>query len=757
MSEIVRMEGDRAVIDCTLLGMELGSPEFVSQQLKLLSALNKKPKTIRYEEEIVIDLDETKTTIINEYIAFMRQYEGIMIKPEIYGNVHDDNYPKRKELFRKVYQYLTTDPLHSLELLEGYKEPMPEKQAYVQGWQVFRAWVNGIIRALKKTKLYQLCKTYGGLHGAFSYLLGMHGAEYFSTSMLFIPKDAIKLKTEYELDYGITVNIYDVPDRETLIYVQKNKILEKLNPQLKQMLRDVITHGVKEKTYLTGDIRTVFEDTWRELKIKFLDEAVLKNIKVTNQEADVMAREATSWLVGLGSPIENLTLDKNITDIYIDAQNSPIYIEHEKYGIMHTLWRYNKDMIETMFINAIFLSGQERRLDESNPIADVVVKRLNMRCHLQRPPATFNELQAALRVMRTKPFTYPLYLHYKSMSPFFTGYDDLMVSLGASEAVLGRKGVGKTAFTSAKISAIGTKKRILPIEDIEEMPIHAYRKLGFHIGTLRVQSSDIENVSTGQRRGELDLITIAQASLRMGEACLVINEIRSRVAIQGVINILNTQPGVFILYNLHAESLQDVQDRLELVFGIPAASMYSTERYSFLVRLKFGRKEKTYRVLGSQYESDFEQKKFVKVFSMVRGKDIDSTKYVCEFLDMPEASMQSFEKLKFEGLREKIKFKFVPPVLKKRSEQNGINPKEYIMQAFFKGKMYDDIYRTAKRMNDPLLMEIEFVMKCNSLVDRLLKENEDEHGNVDYPKISKVWNVEFEKLVNKEVEKHRKI
>ncbi|MCC7569973.1 Flp pilus assembly complex ATPase component TadA [Candidatus Micrarchaeota archaeon] len=753
MSDILKLEGDRAVIDCSLLGMELGSPEFVSHHLKLLSALGKKPKTIRYEEEIVINLDEDKTQILNEYIDLLRQFEGIMIKPDIYGDVNDDNYSKRKQLLRKVYSYLTTDPLHANELLEGFNEPTPEKNAYIEGWQVFKAWVNGITRAIKKTRFFQLCKTHGGIQSAFGELIGMKGAEYFSTSMLFLPKDAIKLEEEYVLEYGIVVNFYEIPDKDMIIYVQRNKTLENLDPKLKEMLRETIIKGIKDKSVQSGDIRTVFDEVWRELKIQFLDTATLRGITITNLEAEIMAREAVSWLAGMGSPIENMTLDEYITDAYIDAQNAPIYIDHSKYGIIHTLWRYNEDMIETMFANAIYLSGQERKFDESNPVVDVVVKRINMRCHLQRPPATFNELQAALRIMRTKPFTYPLYLKYKSMSPFFSGYDALLVWLGTSEAVLGVKGVGKTAFTSAKISAIGQKKRILPIQDIEEMPISAYRKLGFHVGTLRVQSSETEGISqTGVRGAELDLVTIANASLRMGEACLIINEIRSRVAIQGVINILNTQPGVFILYNLHAESLQDVQDRLELVFGIPSASMYSTDRYSFLVKLRFGRKERTYRVLGSQFESDFAQKKFVKVFEMNRGVDIDTTKYLCSFLDTPEASMNSFENLNFEGLREKIKFRFVPPLLDKYSKQNGINAKDYIMEAFFRGKVYDDIRRTAEQRNDPLLMEIEFVMKCNSLSSRLVKENEK--GVVDYAKVAKQWKKEFEKLVEKEIKEH---
>src|SRR3989344_2889320 len=124
--------------------------------------------------------------------------------------------------------------------------------------------------------------------------------------------------------------------------------------------------------------------------------------------------------------------------------------------------------------------------------------------------------------MKEQPFTYPQYLAFRSMSPFFVGYDDVLVGLGCSEAVLGLKGVGKTAFTAAKVSAIGTRRRIIPIQDIEEIPVRAFRKRGFHMGAARVQSSDtdVRNLQSG----ELDLVTMANALLRMGDAALIINE-----------------------------------------------------------------------------------------------------------------------------------------------------------------------------------------------------------------------------------------
>jgi hypothetical protein len=350
--------------------------------------------------------------------------------------------------------------------------------------------------------------------------------------------------------------------------------------------------------------------------------------------------------------------------------------------------------------------------------------------------------------MRDQPFTYPMYLRLSAMSPFFAGYDDVMVGLGCSEAVLGLKGVGKTAFTSAKIAAIGTKKRILPIEDIEEIPTKAYRKKGFHIGAVQVQSSDREEMGSN----ELDLVSMTNAALRMGDACVIINEIRSRLAIQGVINMLNTQPGIFLLYNLHAQSLKDIQDRLEMVFGLPAASMYSTDRYSFLKKIRFGRKTRVYRMLGFQYETDLKERKFVQVFSLQRGEEIESTNLNCLFLDMPEANAKSLAGIDLGKVAGKLKLNFVPPALERRCEETGIPPEQYIMEAFFKGKMYSLIVETSAKAKTPRMAELDFVLKCSTQANNLLKREESKGETVNWAAIDREWQGIFAALVKSELE-----
>jgi hypothetical protein len=227
------------------------------------------------------------------------------------------------------------------------------------------------------------------------------------------------------------------------------------------------------------------------------------------------------------------------------------------------------------------------------------------------------------------------------------------------------------------------------------------------------------------------------------------------VAVQGIINLLNTQPGVFLLYNLHAESLRDIQDRLELVFGMPAASMYATDRYTFLKKIKFGRRGRVYRVLGFEYESDMEEKKFVEIFRFRRGEDIDACTWEAKFLRNPEASAWDFSKIDLKKLSKELDLSFVPPALAKRSEETGISPEQYVMQAFWKGKMYYSIYSMSQKMNDRLLLELDFVLKVNTAASRLLVSMEKEQGEIDFGDAWVKWEPIFREVLRTELEKRK--
>lgn len=740
-------QGTRLVMDCATCGLGLTSSACLDSHLHTLATLEAPWKTMRYEEETIVALDEEKSKVFSEYVAILRQIEQISANPATYGRPEDERVPQRQKLLKDFYSTAFQNPMQASMLLKDYQEPTPERAVFYDGWRTFQAWVNGIRSTYEKSRLFLLSQQDEDLRQTFVKLLGLKSTPYSQSFLRTIPTDAKLVEGgEYELAFGIRVKVYEIPNSDTFLYVQENPLIDHLPKELADLMQDVVSDQLKALKE-TVDYATIFDNKMRTFRQQFMDLAALRNIPITPQQALAMGREAAAWTVGLGSPIENLALDRdNLTDVYIDAPNAAIYLEHQKFGLCHTTWQYNQDLLERAFRNITTTQAGSRKFDKDNPVIDVVLPRLAMRCHLQRPPATFGDLQAALRIMKEQPFTYSEYLNYHSFTPFFAGYDDVMVGLGCSEAVLGLKGVGKTAFTSAKISAIGPKRRILPIQDIEEIPVRAYRKRGFHIGAVRVLSSEREEASAGN--SELDLVSMTNAALRMGDACVIINEIRSRTAIQGVINMLNTQPGIFLLYNLHAQSLKDIQDRLELVFGLPAASMYSTDRYSFLKKVRFGRKSRVYRMMGQQYETDIDKHQFVSVFEMQRADDLEHTVLRCLFCDLPEASAQTLADADLAAISRKLKLKFIPPALKRRADETGLPVNDYVMEAFYKGKLYDLIRRAAAEYSEPLLLEVDFVLKCLNTANRLLKEREGQ--DLDWAALDKRMESEFSAILKNE-------
>jgi pilus assembly protein CpaF len=745
----IRLEGDIGIVDMGRCSFGFATPEFIDYHIRNLVAIDNPPRKIIYEEEISFTLSEENTAILVEYAKVLANVEALRLRKEIYGNPADPEYSKRVELLRKFLELAYTQPLSAARLLESYTEPPPSKGIFLQGQQVFLAWVKGIHKRYTATRMYELVNKTGNLRAAFLSMLGLNIVFFIDMLTMELPKTAKPVesaKARYSLPFDIEVQIYEDAEKDMYYYVMRNKTMESLSNEAKALLKELIANEIKE-SMVGKDLNVLYSLKINQYKQWFMEQSLQRNINLSPRQALIMAREATNWVVGMGGPLEDIFLDrKNVTDIYVDAENAPIYIDHKSFGVVHTLYRYPLELLERAFLNAVF-SEKGSRFDEKNPVVDVVVKRLALRAHMQRPPATFGELQGALRLLAEEPFTYAQYLYYRSMTPFFAGFDDVAVTLGASEAVLGVKGVGKTSFTAAKITAIGPNKRIIPVQDIWEIPVRAYRKRGFHIGAAKVAPSEQE-IRTGP---ELDLVTMANALLRMGDAALIINEVRSRVAMQGIINLLNTQPGVFLLYNLHAESLDDIRERLELVFGIPGASMFATDRYTFLKKIKYGRRGRTYRVLGYEFESDRKQRQFKKIFEFSRGYSIEEATVNCLFLDNEESSKMDFSNFSIRNVIDNLKIKFIPPLLERRAEETGIPAEQYILQAFFKGKVFYDIYAAAQKTGIEELLQLDFFLSANTLANRILIKNENREGIVDFIKAEQEWIEKFPPLLNEAV------
>src|SRR5208283_3502171 len=301
------LEGNRAIVDLSKCPYEFASPEFLNLHLKDLSTTESPIKTIRYEEEIVVELNEEKTLILTQYAAFIRQLETILLKEEIYGLKQDPAYDNRRKVLRRFYEYVFLNPLLAAQELNSYDEGEPEKSIYLKGYQTYKAWVAGILKRYTTTRLYNLVKDTGDLRAAFLELVGLKTLYFVPSLVLGIPKDAIPVKdpdAHYSLPFGVEVQIYEIPGAESYLYVQTNNGIDLLGPELNKLLKTTVNEQFKEQ-FMNVDWDILMNLKTREYRQFFLDKAIMESLPITPQQAIAMGRECAAWVVGLGAHIEN--------------------------------------------------------------------------------------------------------------------------------------------------------------------------------------------------------------------------------------------------------------------------------------------------------------------------------------------------------------------------------------------------------------------------------------------------------------------
>jgi hypothetical protein len=161
-------------------------------------------------------------------------------------------------------------------------------------------------------------------------------------------------------------------------------------------------------------------------------------------------------------------------------------------------------------------------------------------------------------------------------------------------------------------------------------------------------------------------------------------------------------------------------------------------------------------VLGYEFESDRENKAFVQVFEYKRGTSIENSVLNAKFIRNPEANINDFSNVDVGKLEKELDIETIPPVLKRRSEETGIRPEQYILQAFYKGKVYHDIYKASVESGVNELMGLDFVLKANTLANKIMVSIEKEGGEVDFGRAQREWEEQFRELVKRELPLLRK-
>ncbi len=369
------------------------------------------------------------------------------------------------------------------------------------------------------------------------------------------------------------VEIFKLPDRaEYFYYVLPPEFIlsEEKYAVLDSARRYMATHRPKDAEFVrTGKIREVFFSIGRDMIREVADQ---QRVHLTSKDIEQLATILTRYTAGLGV-LEILLADEKIQDVYVNSpvESQPILINHSEFEECRTNLIPTQDDAEAWATRLRMQSG--RPLDEANPVldTDVSVPGGNARFCVITRTLSPHGLGFAIRRHRDKPWTLPLFINAKMLTPLAAGTLSFLIDGTASMLVAGGRGAGKTSMLASIMLEILPKTRIVTIEDTLELPVDQLRDIGYNIERLKSRSV-LTMVETEVASDEA-----LRTALRLGDSALVVGEVRSTEAralyeamrIGALSNV--------VMGTIHGESAYGVFDRVVNDLEVPMTSFKATD------------------------------------------------------------------------------------------------------------------------------------------------------------------------------------
>ena len=278
------------------------------------------------------------------------------------------------------------------------------------------------------------------------------------------------------------------------------------------------------------------------------------------------------YTIGFGL-IEVLLQDERIQDISVNSPQGrlPIFIVHGDYGDCVTNIIPTNTEAESWATKLRMISG--RPLDEANVILDTELELpgASVRVSTITKPLNPSGLAFSFRRHRDKPWTLPLFIKYKMITPLAAGLLSFFIDGTRAMMIAGTRSSGKSSFLSGVLIEIMRRYRIITVEDTLELPTVSMRKLGFNIQPLKVASALAKGSS------EMSASDGIRSTLRLGDSALIVGEVRSAEA-KALYEAMRVGAAANVVAGtIHADSPYGLFDRVVNDIGVPKTSFKATD------------------------------------------------------------------------------------------------------------------------------------------------------------------------------------
>ena len=589
--EVVR-EGEDVVIRINYEGAPVtpsieDNDAVMARAIDILAEVGHATKLL-FSQKRDYEYDFTQTLILLEIAKLYRQ----LVKERLtYSNLADPQCPsaatcastRYAELSVIVFRLLRSDPLGAYVELKRIirKEAVKNEQLagiYKTCHTKYLDYLAHIITLLEASKLIQIARPYlsGYQQGDRSLYRKIFSPvikpDFMYTKLLSsYPAGGVELAS---YQFGSTeVTIFSVPESiQTRYHVLPPEFrLSEEKYELLDKARQVLAEHKPTRQEFTDPerMRQVFYDVGSDLLEELSD---YSGIRLKLKEIEELAQILVRYTVGFGL-IEVLLADDKVQDITVNSPmgRQPVFIVHSEFGDCVTNIIPTPPEAESWASKLRLISG--RPLDEANPILDTGLELPNASARIAviGPPLNPNGLAFAFRRHRDKPWTLPLFIKYRMVTPLSAGIMSFLIDGARTLLVAGTRSAGKTSFLSSLLVEIMRRYRLITVEDTLELPVGSLRRLGYNIQPMKVASALTRGTS------EVTAAEGIRTTLRLGDSSLIVGEVRSDEAralyeAMRVGALANVVAGT-----IHGDSPYGVFDRVVNDLNVPRTSFKATD------------------------------------------------------------------------------------------------------------------------------------------------------------------------------------
>jgi type IV secretory pathway ATPase VirB11/archaellum biosynthesis ATPase len=390
--------------------------------------------------------------------------------------------------------------------------------------------------------------------------------------MLMPPKNG-RVVDKYTTAGNILVEIFKVPGKVRYFYhvtPPEFRLNEEKYSILDSARRYLAEHKPTETEFTEPEkARETFTNLGADL-VKEL--ARTGNINLSTKEIEELAAIIARYTAGFGV-MEILLSDDKIQDIFVNSPigSTPIFIQHSDFEECETNLIPTREDAEAWATRFRMYSG--RPLDEANPVLDAELQTPGGRARVCAITQTLSPegLAFAFRRHRERPWTFPLFINARMFNSLYAGLMSFLVDGGRCILVAGGRASGKTSFLSSILLEIMKKFRLIVQEDTLELPIVQLRQMGYNVERLKSRSV-ITRVET-----ELPAEEALRTAIRLGDACLIVGEVRSREAVALFEAMRIGALANVVAGTIHAESAYGVYDRVVNDLGVVPTSFKAAD------------------------------------------------------------------------------------------------------------------------------------------------------------------------------------